>query len=162
MTVSFRPADLSVREENNFIVDSWVRSFEHSHTAGMIAADRWFPVMIAEVERILARPDTRTIVAYKPGELDRLADLQGFITVDTECPTPVVFYVFVKETYRRWGYARGLFGAAGVNPTKPFVYTCATGTGQRIYHERKIPLAKWEPWVARFPKNDPRLMRRQR
>lgn len=159
MTVAFRPASLADR---HFIVDAWVRSFQFAHTAGMISVEDWFPVMIPQVERILDRTDTLTIVAYEPEEESRLADVQGFVSVDRSGTVPVVFYAFVKEPYRKAGYARGLFGAVDIDPTKPFIYTCTTGVVSRIYHDRKIPLAKWDPLVARFPKNDNRRPRRPR
>lgn len=165
MAVAFRPADFSDRNpgsEWNFVVDSWVRSFQFAHTAGMIAMEDWFPVMIRQVEKLLERQDVQTIVAYEPGEKSKLADIQGFITFDTTGSLPVVFYVFVKETFRKWGYARGLFGAAGIDPERPFVYTCTTGVVSRIFHERKIPLAKWDPLIARFSKTDHRRPRRAR
>jgi hypothetical protein len=162
MTFSFRPSE---PDDRNFIVDSWVRSYQFAHAAGVIATERWFPVMIPEVERLLDRPGSRTVVAYKTDEPDRLADLQGFITVDTDDETwgiPVIHYVFVKEFYRKSGRARGLFAAAGVDPKRPFIYTATTGVVSRIYHERKIPFARWDPLVARFAKDDPRRPRRGR
>lgn len=159
MTFSFRQMEPADR---NFVVDAWVRSYQFANAAGVIAVDRWFQVMIPEVERIIDREGSRTIVAYKVGERDRLADLQGFITVDTEDSMPVVHYVFVKEAFRKAGRARGLFAAAGVDPAKPFVYTATTGAVSKIYQNRKIPFAKWTPLVARFAKTDPRRPRSMR
>src|SRR5262245_50434873 len=165
MTFAFRAADLEHREERHFIVDSWVRSFQFAHAAGVIAVEKWFEVMIPEVERLLTRPGSRTIVAYRTGQKDRLADLQGFITVDTDDPEwgqPIVHYVFVKEPYRGAGLARGLFAAASVDPQKPFLYTATTGAVSKIYQSRKIPFARWDPLIARFAKEDPRRPRRRR
>lgn len=162
MTVEFRPM---VSEERTFVVDAWVRSYQFAHAAGMIAMERWFSIMIPEVERVLARPDARTVVAFETDvDVDERyrAELYGFITVDTEPATPVVFYVYVKEPYRKSGIARRLFAAAGVDPARPFVYTCTTGVVSAIYHSRKIPLARWSPLVARFAKDDPRRPRSSR
>lgn len=159
MTFAFR--DMEV-EDRHFVVDAWCRSYQFAHAAGIISVDTWFSVMIPQVERILDRPDARTIVAHKADETDRLADLQGFIIVDTAELVPVVFYVFVKEAYRKAGRARGLFGAAGVDPAKPFFYVCTTGVVSRVYNDRKIPLARYDPLIARFPKDDPRRPRRTR
>ena len=162
MTIAYRPADLSQAPENaerRFIVDAWCRSYQFAHAAGMIAVEDWFAVMIPQVDKLLARPDVRTIVAHAPDDVDRIADLYGFITVDTAARPPIVFYVFVKEPYRRNGVARGLFGAAGVDPKLPFVYACTTGIVSKIVYSRKIPLAKWDPLVARFGKHDTRPRR---
>lgn len=159
MTFAYRAM---VAEDHNFIVDSWVSSYQFAHTAGIIATDRWFPVMIPEVERLLARPGSRTIVAYKTDEPDRLADLQGFITVDTDDETwgvPIVHYVFVKESYRKAGRARGLFAAAGIDPRMPFIHTAKTGAVASLFKARKIPCARYNNLVAMFSKDDPRRPR---
>jgi hypothetical protein len=163
VTVAFRRADFSNEPERHFIVDSWVSSYRYSDTSGMIAPENWFRVMIPEVERVLDRPDAITIVAYEPGDTSRLSDIQGFITVDTTEQIPVVFYCFVKEAYRRSGYARGLFNAAGIDPARPFFYTCTTEIVSRIRRDNtRLQLARYAAPIARFRKDDPRRPRRFR
>ena len=161
MTFSFRPAE---PDDRSFIVHAWVSSYQLANAAGLIAMDRWWSVFAPEVERIIDRPTSRTVVAYKRDEPDRIADLQGFITVDTDDEewSPVVHYCYVKEAFRRAGRARALFEAAGVDPGRPFSYTSTNATVSRLYQARKLPYAKWCPLIARFAIDDPRRPRRSR
>jgi len=162
VTLAYRPADLAPVQDNaelHFIVHSWVSSYQHAHAAGMIAVEDWFHVMIPQVDKLLRRPNVHTLVAYETDDPDRMADLYGFIAFDATSRPPIVFYVFVKEASRRFGVARGLFHAAGIDPKKPFVYACTTGIVSRIAYDRKIPLAKWDPLTARFGKHDNRPRR---
>lgn len=163
MTIAHRPIEAPDRR---FVVDAWCRSFQHSDTAGMISPARWFGVMICEVERILGAPDVETIVAYEPRDTGRLADLYGFIVFDRSAPPPIVFYVYVKSVYRRAGIARGLFAAAGIDPSRLFLYACTNGIVSALVQERvvedeldldnvrvippKLPFAVWNPHLARF------------
>jgi hypothetical protein len=162
MTIAYRPADLrpiTANTELHFIVDSWVSSYQFAHAAGMIAVEDWFDVMIPQVDKLLRRPNVQTIVAYETDDPDRIADLYGYIAFDATAKPPIVFYVFVKEYYRGNKLARGLFQAAGIDLKRPFVYACTTGIVSKIAYARKIPLAKWDPLVARFGTHDNRPRR---
>lgn len=76
---------------------------------------------------------------------------------------PLLHYCYVKSTYRRRGVARALFKAAHVDPLGEFIYTCKTGVVARLTaatHDDagrfvsppKLPRARWNPLIARFPK----------
>jgi hypothetical protein len=143
--IGHRPA---ADHDRAFVVDSWIDSYRTAHTAGMIGMSRWRMVMWPEVERVLDRPGTETIVAYETTETDHVADLYGFICVDTSDEPPIVFYCYVKQPYRQSGVARSLFKAAGVDPDLHFVYACRTGMVARL--RGKIPCAKFNPLSARF------------
>jgi hypothetical protein len=142
--------------DRHFVVSSWAQSFRAADTAGFIQVEDWYPVMDAQVSKALDRPDVRTIVACNARSPDQL---HGFITADTEERPPLVYYVFVKEAYRRggngrlWkgpGLARQLFAAIGVDPSGPFNFVCSTPWERTL--KRKIPLARWRPLWGRFPK----------
>lgn len=161
--VIYRPADLEAPTERNFVVDSWVSSYRDAFTAGIVQVEDWYSVMIPTVSKILAKSEVWTTVACVSGATDRVADLCGFIVADPSDGPPLVYYVFVKEHYRRagrgrlWsgpGIARGLFEAIGVDPAKPMNYVCSTPMVRRV--ERKIPLARWRPLLGRFPKAERR------
>lgn len=162
--IAYRAAELGTPAapgpDRHFIVDAWVRSYRGAFTAGMIQAEDWFAVMIPQVDKVLAKPDVAATVAYVPG-VDRIADLVGFIVADPVDVPPLVYYVFTKEHYRRagrgrlWGgpgIARGLFEAIGVNPSQPFNFVCSTPMCRQL--ARKIPLARWQPELGRFPKHE--------
>lgn len=155
--IAYRAATLADRK---FIVSGWSTSFRTSHSAGMIAMERWADIMHREIESVIERPDCTTLVAYEPDETPGLVDLYGFIAGDSDAiwspvaraHLPMVFYVYVKGPQRERGIARGLFRALGVDPSKPFVHTCKTSWCSLL--SSKIPLSKWDPLLARFPRND--------
>lgn len=146
MTVDFIAAG---PEHTNFIVNSWVESFRDSHAAGMIRMTMWRTYMWPEVEAVLARPGAETLVAVAPN-VSPPGLFYGFVCVDTTEAVPMVFYVYVKEAYRRAGYARMLLEAAGVDPTRPYRYTCKTPVMTKL--ARLYPLGRWDPLYARYPK----------
>lgn len=171
ISVVYRPAELGTAEspgpDRLFVKDGWLGSYRDAYTAGLIQVEDWYPVMIPQLDKVLAKPDVRVTVAAIAGTPDRVADLLGFIVADLEETPALVYYVFVKEHYRRagrgriWGgpgIGRGLFDAIGVDPTQPFNYVCSTPMCRRL--ERKIPMARWRPLDGRFPKSERRSPRR--
>lgn len=166
MSLAYRPAE---PEDLSFIIDGWKDSYRTSRAAGMIQMDDWDAIMADQVKKVLARPDCQTIVAYHSGETDRIADLYGFICVErnydihinefvggrhrrrmVRTGVPLVHYIFVRQMQRENGIARGLFKAAGVDPSDRFNYSCRTGVVSDL--AAKIPRAEWLHLVARFPK----------
>lgn len=113
-------------------------------------------VMHREIDRVIDHPTTRTIVAEEPGEVDHEGRpfLYGFISA--RVGRPYVYYVYVKNAYRRarerhglaLGYASQLFAAAGIDPRKPFGFACHTAYCAKL--GRKIPLAELNPLPARY------------
>ncbi len=142
MTIAYRPAELS---DAKFVVSQWSRCFKGNRSSGMIADEDWAAVMHAQVQKLLNRPGVRTIIAYENTDPDFL---YGFISYDVSAAVPVVYFTCVKEAYRRGGYARGLFAAAGIDPEKYFAYAYWTPTVIKI--AKRIPFAKHEPDYARI------------
>lgn len=157
MKIGFRTA--ASADDMTFVLSSWLDASRTSYSAGLIAMADWYTIMWKQYEKAMCRPDMRTVVAYEktdPGFL------YGFIVADpTEQCVPqknggvhywpaLVLFVFVKQNYRREGIARRLFEAVGVDSARPFVYSCNTVTASRLAN--KVPLAKFDPLVARFPK----------
>lgn len=143
--------------ELRFVISGWSTSFKHAHAAGIISSDDWADVMHDQIRKLLVRPCVRTMVGFEKKDP---TFLYGFICGDTtENPwrarlgIPTVFYVYVKGTYRRRGFARDLFTALGVDPAAAFVAACKTQTSSRI--ASKTPLARWDPLVARYPDPPP-------
>lgn len=155
MIAAYRTATPADRQ---FVVSSWSSSYKASNSAGMIASEDWADVMHLQISKLLLRRDVRTVVAYEPSAP---SFLYGFIAGDATAPVPVVFYVYVKEPYRKagWrdgvrvgdGHARGLLAALGIDPREPFLYACRTPVVTRLTD--KIPRARWEPNAARYPKS---------
>lgn len=148
MTVAFRPANLDAIEDRKFIISTWSSSFKKAHSAGLITSDDWPKVMHDQLGKILTRPGARSILAY---EKQSPSFFYGWIAGDTSERTPCVYYVYVKEPYRRAGYAKQLFAELGVNPLDHFVFVCQTPWSIQL--REKIPRAKWNPNEVRYPKD---------
>ncbi len=140
-----------------FIVSGWSCSYKESHSAGMIADERWAPVMHVEINATLDRPDVSTIVAYDPDEAPGLADLFGFIVADPNIP--IVWYCYVKQAYRLLGIARGLYAAMGIDPMRPHYWVCKTADAARLKASLRVPFGNHEPGFGRL---SPGRIRRQR
>jgi GNAT superfamily N-acetyltransferase len=142
--ISHRPA---TPDDVRFVVSAWSSSYKQAHTAGMIHTDDWATVMHRQVERALARPGSRTLVAFEHKDTSHI---YGFICGDTSDDVPAIFYVYVKEPYRRSGIARDLFKALGVQPHERFIYACKTAIVPTL--ARSIPAARFNPAILRYPK----------
>lgn len=142
MTIAYRDAEI---DDAHFVVPQWSRCFKPSRSAGMIADEDWAAIMHGQIQKLLNRPGVRTIIAYENTDP---SFLYGFIAATPDAPTPIVYFTVVKEAYRRAGYARGLFAAVGIDPTKRFIYTCWTPVLAKLAHT--IPLAKHVPEYARI------------
>jgi hypothetical protein len=158
MKLSFRPSTTAERrcmcdgkpadsDGCSPVVAMWSASYKKSHYAGMIWHEDWAAVMHPQISRVLNRPNIRTVIAYDADDKDFI---YGFISADTTESVPVVYYVYVKEPYRKQGIARRLFKAIGVDPTRRFVYTSKTGIVAELAH--KIPSARFNNNEARYPK----------
>lgn len=142
MTIAYRPAEI---DDAMFVVSTWSRGFKESRSAGMIADEDWPQVMHPQIQKVLARPGVQTVIAYENTDP---SFLYGWICGTPDTSPPVVFFCYVKEAYRRAGYARGLFAELGIDPTQRFRYTCWTPVIPKLQHE--IPLAKHDPGYARI------------
>lgn len=159
------------KSDVDLVVDSWLKSYRSSYTAGIVGIESWPEVMDREIRRILLRPGVDLIVACNPdSDAHRMRiDLHGWIAVERGFQTmervlvrtrwedrlvdsdrPLVHYVYVKSGYRNLGLARGLFKAAKVDPFEPFLYSCKTPVVSKV--ARKAPGGEWNPLICRYPK----------
>lgn len=157
MRLAFRPADS--KSDRTFVTETWLDNQRASYSAGLIQMDDWHSTMRPQFTKALARTDMRTLVAYEHEDPEFL---YGWMAAD---PTDqrveqrdgsfhwwpaLVLYVYVTAPYRRRGIARALFKRLGVDPEKPFLFSCNTQQASRL--SSKTPLARFHPLVARFPK----------
>ena len=147
--IAHRPATPA---DHRLVVKSWVASYRDSDSAGMVQVDDWYAVMVPQVTRALSRPDVETTIAYETTNDDPGSNAYGFIVADVTERPALVYYVYVKQAYRRSGIARGLFAAVGVDPERPFHFVCKTELVSTL--ERKIPCARYMPRLGRFPKSE--------
>jgi len=124
------------------------RAYKSAHTAGLIQMEDWAAIMHLQITKMLARPNVRTILAVEATDQNFV---YGFIAGDTSRGVPVVYFVYVKEPYRKEGIARGLFGELGVDPRRKFIYVAKTGVVAEIARANKIPFAQFNNNEARYP-----------
>jgi hypothetical protein len=126
-------------EDEPFVVSGWSSSYRKSRDS-TIPMPLWASTYHPIVRWYMARPTAKVIVAH--GEV-----LRGFI-----CYEPgYVLYIYVGKLYRRYGIARGLFCAAGINPDAAFTYACRTWWSWRLMEQcGKAPHARFDPYPARY------------
>jgi hypothetical protein len=131
-----------------FIVSTWSRSYKSSPAAGLIASEDWPTVMHPQIRKLIDRPGVTTLVACDRRDSSFLI---GFA-----CATPaakVLHYVYVKQPFRRAGYARQLVLELGIDPLLPFRFTCWTHACREL--AAKIPRATHDPNPARYSDAQP-------
>lgn len=145
-SVGYRVADEG--EDLRFVVATWASSYKSAHTAGIISSEDWSSIMHIQLNKLIARPGVRTIVAYDPASPDFLF---GHICGETrpELGLPVIHYLYVKSPHRREGHARGLCEALGVNIRRPFAFSCRTAIVSHLVSVGKLPRSRFRPEMAR-------------
>lgn len=133
-------------------------------------------VMGHTIRNLLARPGLEVWVAANP-RARAPHNLHGYLVCERDAnvpsytwpsfelvvkrsPHPLIHYVLVKQTYRGFGLARALLAAAGIDPTRQFLYTCKTPAVAQLEgvvkgelkNPNKIPNARWSPLCVRFAK----------
>lgn len=156
MTLAFRsPRDL---DDRKFVCDSWARSLRLSESAGFVDMEHWMSTAVGQAIRYIDRPYVTTLLAYEDAAWASDADIYGYIVVDpSELPpsmTPHLYYCYVKDEYRRRGFARALFAAAGVDPASRYRYLCRTRSSEQLAAAKKMPNATFDPVLIRAGRKD--------
>ena len=170
MSLAYRRAE---DRDRPFILSSWSSSFADAHHAGPIPFPLYASIYRDQVlPWILARPGVDVWVAHDP-DADQGSDLYGWIAVERGVflpvrervreggdvrwverlkPTdqPLLLWIFVKQARRQLGIARGLFKAAEIDPTQPFLFALKGSSWSRLRH--LAPHATWSPMTVRFSK----------
>lgn len=113
--------------DDDFIFDSWMRSFRASHESGPYHPDEYFPAARTAIARILARPSVQVLVADVTTEVDGepVTFIAGYLVHEPAWKRwskqkrrleayAVVHFLFVREQARGEGVAGALLDAAGV------------------------------------------------
>jgi GNAT superfamily N-acetyltransferase len=144
VNLSFRPA---LPADRAFMVSTWSRSTKLSHSAGLISSESWPTVMHREYNLALDRDDARALIACERDDPDYF---YGWVAGDTSGRVPVLFFVYVKEPFRRAGIARQLLAAIGIDPSQYFVYVSRGSSYPQL--ASRVRHAKHNPNEVRFPK----------
>lgn len=147
MTLAYR---LATPADWPFVFGNWLSSFKFQRAAGVIPMDIYGEVYTEAINRLLRRPGCDVLVAYKPDEVEGMADLYGFLCAERSSRGPVIHYVYVRESQRREGIARGMFEAAGFDPVEPFVYTFWTSILDKPKLKAAIAAGRLDPLAGRF------------
>lgn len=146
MTISHR---LATESDLPFVFGSWLSAFRPSYAGGPVPADLYAAVYTEAIGHLLRRPGCDVVVAFKPGEEPGMADLYGFLCAERETSRgPVVHFVYVRDSQREEGIARGLFDAAGIDIRSSFTFTYKTPIVAKL--AAKIPRSRYNPLCARF------------
>lgn len=137
--MTIRPA---IADDRAFIVSGWSASQRLTRDIPLVPMAQWAAVWRPVVEYHLDRPGVSTLVAH-----GREA-LFGFLVFEPS----YVLYCYVAQPYRRRGFARALFVAAGIDPCGPFSYACRTKTSWEL--RGKTPSARYDPFRARFAEKE--------
>lgn len=107
-SIEIRPA--TSKDINEIVIPSWLQSYSRSLPAKLMRADsryglgreRYWSAMRARIERILATATTSVRVAVIDGIT------AGWVCDDQR--NRVLFYAYVKDSFRRSGLGKALYG----------------------------------------------------
>lgn len=92
----------AIGSDLNFIYDSWLTSFRYDSAFGKSHKNSvFFPQYRRVLDEILSKPDTQTLVAHDPDNLDVVL---GYLVYEPG----ILHYVFTKEAFRKYGIAAAL------------------------------------------------------
>jgi GNAT superfamily N-acetyltransferase len=129
------------------ILHAWPESFYDAHASGPLPRDVYHDAYDETVARVLAKPGVTCLVARSPRDGDML---YGFVVFEPG----VLWMTYVKQPYRRRGFARALMTAAGFGPFTRFDYTFKSQAAGEMC--RRWKGARWNPLIARRLKPVPR------
>ena len=142
-TCAIRPA---VPGDLPMITNGWRDSFYAAHAAGPYPKDVYREAMRETVARLLMKPDTQVLTAHSAAGPE---PLYGFIA----WRTGLLYHLYVKQPYRKRGYASALMDAAGFPRTARFGFVFKTPASQELV--KRWFGARWEPLALRGLTREP-------
>ena len=153
-------ADVHIRDgiaaDAAFVRDAWLSSFRLAYAAGPLPADLYDQSYGVLVDRLLASPLVRVMVATWSGD-DAL--ICGFAALmppgrhahrRVHCGAPLLLWAYVKRAYRGMGVARDLWGAARVDPAAAFCYAFRPSNPGKDVLAKHWKGGHFDPLVFRF------------
>ena len=106
-------------EDQNFILDCWIRSSRGTSLYHLIPKGVFYPVHRILIEKTLKR--SRTLVCCPNEDIDQIL---GFMVVEYENDTPLcIHFAFIKKIFHRMGLFRYLVEEVCKNRSKYLFYT---------------------------------------
>lgn len=106
--------------DNSFIFSTWLRDMRDAD-ASALPDDLWFNAHRAYIERVMADPKVRVLVACAA---DAPNEILGYAVAT---PTEVLQWVFVRKGLRRQGLAKRLLLEIQAPPGTPSMWMTALG-----------------------------------
>lgn len=129
MTTQKLPIRLRAATEDdvNFIFNSWLKSYRHSHFAKYIANETYY----TEHHRIIETLLKKYTVVVACDEKDS-TQILGYICAGNVQNCFVVHYVNVKHAFRNMGIGKELLNSFNHNPDVAGIYTHHTRIAERL------------------------------
>lgn len=122
-----------------FIMSSWLRSFKDtSNFAKDIPTETFYPNHHKLLERIIARPTTKIMIAHLEESPEVIL---SYMVYETMPLSLVIHFMFTKHNFRRFGLAKLLFETLQVNPSQAAIeYTHKTLKAEMYLKHNKLPV----------------------
>lgn len=105
--------DYNSDTDKDFLYATWLRRYkDHSYFAKRIKYQTFFKEHHKIIDHILAKPNTKVIMAV-PKDFDDV--IAGYIVFESH-DKPTVHFVYIKDVYQGMGVAKHLFEENGIDP----------------------------------------------
>lgn len=122
---SFDIVDYAPEDHQNFILDSWLKSYKLTRLAKYSARDDYYPVQQAIIKAILQEATVK--MALSDGAFI------GYIVAEDDC----LHYLYIKHALRRFGVATKLLGEfPKLECYSPYLDT--HWKNQWLHHKRRL------------------------
>lgn len=125
-----------------FIFNSWLKSYQSSHTVRNIAAPVYFDFHHKLIELILQK--CNVLVACEIADHNQL---YGYLVYEKVEDIPVFHYAYVKHSFRQMGILGLLLAFANLSTREQAFYTHETPTLLKIVRSKSLP-AVYNPYLA--------------
>jgi hypothetical protein len=106
----FKTRPVDPKTDLEFIYSSWLKSYRQSEFAKNIPSTQYFPYHHNLITTIIAQPTNNTTILCDP---DDESTILGYIVYNTK--EPIVFYMYIKHTLRRFGLGKYLLESIRTN-----------------------------------------------
>ena len=132
----------AVETDVPFIFNSWLKSFQGSHTARNISTPVYFDFQHKTIENLLKK--CPVLIACDSTDPD---SVYGYFVYELLDGVTVYHYAYVKHAFRQMGVFKLLLEKAGYSLDSQAFYTHETSTGLKIIRIKSLPLV-YNPYLA--------------
>ena len=93
------------KDDFNFILSTWLKSYRSSRATNNINNDIYYSMLDSKVKHVLNADNTLTLLAVNPEDDTQI---YGYTVVQIINVIPVLHYVYVKHSFRKFGIASHL------------------------------------------------------